>query len=135
VKKKQNGVNKIAIFSFASFSLAAQSAFAASVLDFDLWMDRMDIRIVDVQRKLASQDDEAAIAQAKEIEELYAKMEDYFVAAGNAEDAVKISREGKEMAGLIVKSVAAKDYEAGGNAAVTIARACHDCHHVYRPFP
>ena len=114
--------------------LLSNTSHSASILDFDIWMRKIDTRIVDVQRKLDAQDDAAAIAQAREIEDLYAKMEAYFVAKDASADAIKLSRESKELAGVIVKSVAEKKYEAGGNAAVTIARACTDCHDLYRPF-
>lgn len=120
------------LFLFAL--LLSNTSHSASVLDFDIWMRKIDTRIVDVQRKLDSRDDAEALAQAREIEDLYAKMEAYFVAKGESADAIKLSRESKELAGVIVSSVAAKNYQAGGNAAVTIAKACTDCHDLYRPF-
>jgi hypothetical protein len=120
------------LFLFAL--LLSNTSHSASVLDFDIWMRKIDTRIVDVQRKLDARDDPDAIAQAREIEDLYAKMEAYFVAKGESADAIKLSRESKELAGVIAKSVTTKNYEAGGNAAVTIARACTDCHDLYRPF-
>jgi hypothetical protein len=124
----------MAILFAVCTALATSVADAASMLDFDIWMRKIDKRVVDVQKKMALQDDASALAQATEIEELYNKMEDYFDAAGNADDAVKMSREGKEMGVLIAKSVQAKDYEAGSNAAVVIAKGCTNCHEVYRPF-
>ncbi|MDR3481420.1 MAG: hypothetical protein P4L91_11995 [Burkholderiaceae bacterium] len=120
------------LFLFAL--LLSDTSHSASVLDFDIWMRKIDTRIVDVQRKLDSRDDAEALAQAREIEDLYAKMEAYFVAKGESADAIKLSRESKELAGVIAKSVTTKNYQAGGNAAVTIARACTDCHDLYRPF-
>ena len=120
------------LFLFAL--LLSNTSHSASVLDFDIWMRKIDTRIVDVQRKLDARDDPDAIAQAREIEDLYAKMEAYFVAKGESADAIKLSRESKELAAVIVNSVTAKNYQAGGNAAVTIARACTDCHDLYRPF-
>ncbi|MGZ5819073.1 MAG: hypothetical protein ACXWJD_10035 [Burkholderiaceae bacterium] len=115
-------------------SLAVNSVGAASMLDFDIWMRKIDKRVVDVQKKMDLHDDVAATKNAKEMEELYKNMEDYFVVAGNADEGVKISRDGKEQAGLIVASIEAKDYEAGSNAAVAIAKACTNCHELYRPF-
>jgi len=120
------------LFLFAL--LLSNTSHSASVLDFDIWMRKIDTRIVEVQRKLDSRDDAEALAQAREIEDLYAKMEAYFVAKGESADAIKLSRESKDLAAVIVNSVAAKNYQAGGNAAVTIARACTDCHDLYRPF-
>ena len=120
------------LFLFAL--LLSNTSHSASVLDFDIWMRKIDTRIVDVQRKLDARDDPDAIAQAREIEDLYAKMEAYFVAKGESADDIKLSRESKDLAAVIVNSVAAKNYQAGGNAAVTIARACTDCHDLYRPF-
>ena len=112
---------------------AAQVAFGQSVLDFDEWMQRIDRRSQSVQRNLAAGDANTASADAREIGELYGSMEAYFSRKDNADNAVKLSREGRELAATVVRSVAAKDFAAASKAAVSIARACRACHLDYKP--
>jgi hypothetical protein len=112
---------------------AGKMAVAQSVLDFDEWMQRIDRRSQSVQRNLAAGDGNAAVADAREIGELYGSMEAYFSRRGNADNAVKLSREGRDLAATVVSSAAAKDFAAASKAAVSIARACRSCHSEYKP--
>ena len=86
-----------------------------------------------MQRNLAAEEADAAIADAREIGELYGSMEAYFSRRGNADKAVKLSREGRELAATVVRSVTAKDFATASRAAVSIARACRSCHSEYKP--
>ena len=122
----------VALAAFAIFG-AGEVAFGQSVLDFDEWMQRIDRRSQSVQRSLAARDANAASADAREIGELYGSMEAYFSRRGNADNAVKLSREGRELAAVVVRSVAVGDFAAASRAAVSIAGACRNCHLDYKP--
>jgi hypothetical protein len=122
----------VALATLAVFA-AGRVVFAQSVLDFDEWMQRIDRRSQSVQRDLAAGDATAAVADAREIGELYGSMEAYFFSRGNAGNAVKLSREGRELAASVAKSAAAKDFATASKAAVSIARACRSCHSEYKP--
>jgi hypothetical protein len=121
------GLAALAVFA------AGDVAFGQSVLDFDEWMQRIDRRSQSVQRNLAAGEANAASADAREIGELYGSMENYFSRRGNADNAVKLSREGKELAATVISSVAAKDFASASKAAVSIARGCRGCHSEYKP--
>jgi hypothetical protein len=121
------GLAALAVFA------AAQVAFGESVLDFDEWMQRIDRRSQSVQRNLTAGEANAASADAREIGELYGSMEAYFSRRGNADNAVKLSREGRELAATVVRSVAAKDFATASKVAVSIARGCRTCHLDYKP--
>src|SRR5882724_1627126 len=119
---------------FTAVTLAALAVFAAgevafgqSVLDFDEWMQRVDRRSQSVQRNLAAEEANAAIADAREIGELYGSMEAYFSRRGNADKAVKLSREGRELAATVVRSAAARDFATASKAAVSIAKIGRAC--------
>jgi len=112
---------------------AGEIAFGQSVLDFDEWMQRIDRRSQSVQRHLTAGEANAASADAREIGELYGSMETYFSRRGNADKAVKLSREGRELAAAVVRSVAAQDFATASKAAVSIARGCRTCHLDYKP--
>jgi hypothetical protein len=112
---------------------AGQAAFGQSVLDFDDWMEKIDRRSQSVQRNLANKSADAASADAREIGDLYGSMETYFTRRGNADNAVKLSKEGKDLAATVIRAAAAKDFAAASQAAVTIAKACRTCHAEYKP--
>lgn len=112
----------------------AAPAFAASVLEFDVWMRAIDKSSVAVQKSIARQDAAAARADAQEIERLYALMEAFFRDDLPAADARQISADGRELAASIAPLLGAGDYERAGGAARRIAQACNDCHDQYKPF-
>ena len=115
-------------------TLAVNATLAASVLDFDRWMRRVDKTSVAVQRNIGKHDDAAALADAQQMEALYGLMEEFFSADGQPADAARMSREGRELAASMTGAIERQDYDAASLAAITIARACSDCHHLYRPF-
>ncbi|SHN39638.1 hypothetical protein [Rhizobacter sp. OV335] len=121
------------IAAFVAAGLAA-SAFAASVLEFDVWMRAIDKSSVAVQKSIARQDAPAARAEAREIERLYALMEAFFRDDVPAADALQVSTEGRELAASIAPLLEAGDYERAGGAARRIAQACNDCHDPHKPF-
>ncbi|MEY8878120.1 MAG: hypothetical protein AB9M60_16530 [Leptothrix sp. (in: b-proteobacteria)] len=107
---------------------------AASQLDFNRWMRSIDQRSVSVQKRIASGEVEAAHADARELEQLYQRMADYFVAAGQAADAVQISVDGRDLAAQAQAALARADGAEAARATRAIALACNDCHDVYKPF-
>jgi hypothetical protein len=121
----------------AALALAAgivTAARAASVLDFDVWMRSIDKHSVEVQKNIDARRTDAAIADAQELARLYGLMEAYFVIDGHAEDAVTMSRTGKDLAAAIPTALAAQEYDKASKAAVDLAHACNDCHDVHKPF-
>jgi len=114
--------------------VASPWAGAASMLDFDVWMRAIDKRSVTVQKSITAQNYEGAKADARELERYYALMEAYFAALGQADDAVRQSAEGRALAAAIPAALDRQDYVAATQSAVTLARACNDCHDNYKPF-
>lgn len=122
------------IFEVAlAFTLLQPIVRAQSVLDFDEWMQKIDRRSQSVQRNLTRKDVNGATADAREIGELYSSMETYFTRRGNAANAVKLSKEGRDLAATVVQSVAANDFAGATQAALSIAHACRTCHLEYKP--
>lgn len=116
-----------------AFALLQPIVRAQSVLDFDEWMQKVDRRSQSVQRNLTRKDVNAATADAREIGEIYGSMETYFTRRGNAANAVKLSKEGRDLAATVVASVAANDFAGASRAAVSIAHGCRTCHLEYKP--
>jgi hypothetical protein len=86
-----------------------------------------------VQRHLTARDAQSAIADAREIRDLYGLMAGYFEQRGNAGTAIRISRDGEALADAVVRSVQSNDFDAASRSAISIARACRDCHFEYKP--
>jgi hypothetical protein len=112
----------------ACAALCAPWAGAASLFDLDVWMRAIDQHSVTVQQNLARREAQAAQADARRIETLYALLEDYYAQGGRPADARQISREGKEQAAAIVQALEGRDFDAALTAALRITRACNECH-------
>jgi hypothetical protein len=117
-----------AVLAALSFGAAAQNLF-----DFDDWMQRIDDGSQDLQRHIAVRDRQAASGAAREIEELYGMMEKFFERRGNADDAVRWSREGREFAARAQADIAASRFTSARRNALAIAHGCRDCHFTYKP--
>ncbi|NRF70583.1 cytochrome c [Aquincola sp. S2] len=105
-----------------------------SQLEFGRWMRVIDQRSVSVQRHIAAQHAAAAQADARVLEDLYARMERYFVHEYPAADAQQVSHAGRVQAASIPALLAAQDYVGAARAARSIAQACNDCHDPHKPF-
>ena len=112
---------------------AQRIVYAQSILECDDWMQKIDRCSQSVQRNLARRDASAASADAREIAELYGSMETFFNRKGISGNAIKLSREGRELAVTVMSTVAGNDFTAATQAALGIAHACRTCHLQYKP--
>jgi hypothetical protein len=114
--------------------ITVRSASAVTVLDFDKWMQSIDKRTQHVHRSLEARDAAAVADDAREIQTLYQSLSEYFANRSNAEDAVRLANEGRDLAASIVPSIERNDYDAAARAARGITTACSTCHEAYKPF-
>ena len=114
-------------------AVSAHSLHAASIFEFDGWMEKIEKRALSVQKNLQRRDGEAAAADAKEIEALYRLMETYFVEYGNADSALQLTRTGVSGAADIASRALAKDFDGAHNAIRSMMRDCRTCHNEYKP--
>jgi len=127
-RRRTCGIVGLVLFAALSFGAVAQN-----LLDFDDWMQRIDDGSQDLQRHIAARDPQAASGAAREIEELYALMEKFFEKRGDAADAVRWSREGREFAARAQADLAARRFVSARRNALAIAHGCRDCHFNYKP--
>ncbi len=104
---------------------------AADDLDMDL-MQTIEDTNKSLSSNIALKDAKGSTADAKELEALFGKVEDHFVAKGGADDAVDLARKSKNFASDIVKAVGSQQFEAATDAATNISRACRTCHTFYK---
>jgi hypothetical protein len=106
---------------------------AHSVFDFDDWMQRIDDGNQDLQRHIAARDRDGALVQARELEELYGLMEQFFRERGDTGTALRLSREGRAQATAAVRHLNAQQFAAARDRALEIAHGCRGCHIEYKP--
>ena len=119
--------------SLALLCLFAMAASAHSIFDFDDWMQRIDDSSQNLQRHIDARDVPAARDAAREIQEMYALMQEFFEKREGAADAVRWSREGREFAQRAQVELAARRFAAAKRNALAIAHGCRDCHFNYKP--
>jgi len=119
--------------SLVLWGALSAGAAAQSIFDFDDWMQRIDDGSQDLQRHIAARKREAATDAAREIEQLYGLMEKYFEKRTDSADAVRISREGRELAALLQKDLAGQRFASAKTKALEIAHGCRGCHIQYKP--
>jgi hypothetical protein len=118
-----------------AFGMLAVLGGVVRAADGDLDVDLMQT-IEDTNKSLSSniaiKNVPGSTSDAKELQELFGKVEAHFVAKGGADDAVDLAKKSKNWAEGIVKSVAAKEFDAATDSATNISRACRTCHTFYK---
>lgn len=123
---------KRALLACAAVIVTA-GAMAHNLLDFDEWMSRIEDGSQDLQRHISARDATAAQGAARELEELYALMQEFFEQRGGADDAVRWSREGVAFAKKAQLDLVAGRFASAKKNALGIAHGCRDCHFNYKP--
>ena len=124
---------RAALVAMLGAVLLAPATRAQSLFEFDDWMQRIDAGNQDLQRRIAKRDREGALSFARELEELYGRMEKFFEVRGTGEPAVRMSREGRALAADAVRHLGRSNYNAARANALRIARGCRACHIEYKP--
>jgi len=117
--------------------LAATAAFVSAVQSAptEMGMDLMQ-SIEDANKNLSSnialRDAKATLADANELDGLFAQVESHFVARGDAANAVELSKKSRTLTAQIVKSVGSNDFTTATDAATDLSRTCRTCHTFYK---
>ena len=123
-----------AAYSTAAVALLISSAaYAVSILEFDRWMQRIEKKMLSVQKHIQRKDSQSAVMEAKEIEELYRLTQVYFESKTDAIKGVQMSKDGRDAASQMALHAAAGNFDSAQAAAKLIARDCRPCHREYKP--
>ena len=114
-------------------ALGPRAAVAQSVLEFDLWMQRIDRHSQSVLRNITRHDADAAQADARALAHLYQQMEHFYERRDDAADAVLASYVGKDHAEAVELALAHGEFEQAFQQASDLARDCNNCHLQFKP--
>ncbi|WP_092278219.1 MULTISPECIES: hypothetical protein [unclassified Duganella] len=101
----------------------------------EMGMDLMQ-NIEDTNKSLSSNialsNKAGATSDAKELTQMFAEVETYFNHKGDANNAVDLAKQSKDLSNQIVGFVAANNFESATTAATTLSRTCRTCHTFYK---
>ncbi len=117
-------------------ALCVSGAVFASIdlSDFDKnTMQDVDDANKELESALSSKETQVAVSNAEFIRDSLHWAEGYFDKKGNAADAVKLAREGRELAEGIAKSAGEGHFDAAMDSYESLRRTCKSCHDAYKP--
>jgi hypothetical protein len=126
---------RFATRAIAAFALLAAVAGGVRSAEDGLSVDLMQT-IEDTNKSLASsialKDGKRASSDAKELTEMFAQVEAFYVKKGDAPDAVDLAKKSRELSGQVLRSVSANDYGGATDLATNLSRTCKTCHNFYK---
>jgi hypothetical protein len=113
----------------------AQSAHVElDLTDFDDdSMRDMDDANKDLQPVLGAKNADAALADARVIQNVLKQTETYFTKKGGTENAVKLAQQGEASIAAVVAAVHKSDFDTAAAAARDTTKNCRSCHDIYKP--
>ena len=96
-------------------------------------MRDMDDANKDLQPVLGAKSSQAALSDARIIQDVLKQTEAYFVKKGGAEDAVRIAQQGETAVAAVIAALGKNDFDAATAAARDTAHNCRACHDIYKP--
>jgi hypothetical protein len=119
-------------YVWGALLLAAGAAWSAETeMDTD-WMRAIEDANKNLSSDIALKNTKGALADARELEEMFVKVEGFFSAKGEAHEAVDLSKKSIDLTREIAKSVNAGDFDTATNSATTLSRNCRSCHTFYK---
>lgn len=123
----------LSVAALSAGALCAGAATADSILEFDVWMQKIDRHSQSVLLALKRKDAASATAEARELERLYGLMERFYEARGEHDDPLLLSWDGRQRAARAASLVEGGDFDAAYESALGIARDCRACHDRFKP--
>lgn len=117
---------------YFSLTVMTGSVVAAEVSVDEDYMQVMEDRQKSLASNIALKNGQAAVEDAKELDQMFNDVEAFYVHKGNATDAVNWTKESKDLAVAITKYIASNDFDTASVKAVTLAKTCKECHSVYK---
>jgi hypothetical protein len=123
---------KLRSILYLSLAVMTCSVVAAEISVDEDYMQVMEDRQKSLSSNLALKNAQAALDDARELDDMFKDVETYYAHKGNADDAVNWTKESKNLAVSITKYVATQDFDTASVTAVSLAKTCKECHSVYK---
>jgi len=104
---------------------------AQSSLDDDL-MQNIEDSTKSLTSNIALKDIKAGAMDAKELAEMFAKVETFYQQKGDAGDAVDLSRKSKELSVEVGKEITGRNFDHANEIATSLSKTCKTCHSIYK---
>lgn len=121
----------VVIVISSSFLLSIASVAEETEMDMDL-MQHIEDTNDSLSSNIALEEADAAIADAKMLNELFIVVEKHFVAQPDSAEAVDLSKKSVKFSSEIVTFIEQDDFDSAANAATDLSRACKTCHNFYK---
>ena len=115
----------------ALLALAGTARSDQAELDTDL-MHSIEDSNKSLASNIAIKEGKGASSDAKELAEMFAQVEAFYVKRGDAADAVELAKKSRALSAQILQSVSASDFGAATDSATTLSRTCKTCHNYYK---
>ena len=125
-------MSKLKFVVYGVLVAMAGSVLAAQITLDEDYMQVMEDRQKSLTNNVALQNAKGANEDLKELGEMFAEVESYYIQKGNAADAVAWAKESEDDAVAITNYVAAKDFDNASLTSVKMAKTCKECHRVYK---
>jgi len=125
-------MNKWKPILYFSLAVMTGSVIAAEVTIDEDYMQVMEDRQKSLSSNIALKNGQAAVKDAKELDEMFNDVEAFYAHKANASDAVNWTKESKDLAVAITQYVASNDFDTASMKAVSLAKTCKECHSVYK---
>ena len=115
----------------ALLALAGTARSDQEELDTDL-MHSIEDSNKSLASNIAIRQGKGAGTDAKDLAEMFAQVEAFYVKRGDAADAVELAKRSRALSGQILQSVSASDFGSATDSATTLSRTCKTCHNYYK---
>jgi hypothetical protein len=112
-------------------SIGSVSTMVEGEIDMDFMQDVEDTSI-NLTDNVAQRDLDSILNNASELAEAFEKLEAFYIAKGDAEDAVALSSKSKALSQQIIMQVDKQDFDAAAVLATELSRTCKACHNFYK---
>jgi len=130
-EKKYPVMRKSILLVLGLLALAGVARSADEEMDEDL-MQSIEDTNKSLSSNIAQHDDHGSADDARELGDMFSRVEVYFVQRGHADDAVDLARKSRQLTLDIMHSVATADFDAAADASVNLSRTCKTCHRTYK---
>jgi hypothetical protein len=110
----------------AGIAISAQSA-----LDDDL-MQNIEDSTKSLTSNIALKDIKGGSVDAKELAEMFAKVEVFYQQKGDASEAVDLSRKSRELSVEVGKDITSRNFDHANELATSLSKTCKTCHSIYK---